>query len=40
MMMLPYLTTLGVLVAVGWRGGAHPGEPAALGRAYVRQDRH
>lgn len=39
MTMLPYLATLGVLVVAGLRR-RRDDEPAALGRIYLRQDRH
>ena len=40
MMMLPYLTTLGVLVAASKFDEKRSQEPANLGIPYVRQDRH
>ena len=40
MMMLPYLATLGVLVLVSLRAQRASAEPASLGVAYTRQDRH
>ena len=39
-MMLPYLATLGVLVLASLRGDRLSSEPANLGQAYTRQDRH
>lgn len=39
MTMLPYLTTLAVLIVAGLRR-RRDDEPAALGRIYLRQDRH
>ncbi len=38
--MLPYIATLGVLVVAGLRHRRNDDEPAALGRVYLRQDRH
>ena len=40
MMMLPYLTTLGVLVIASNLDGKGSREPASLGLPYARQDRH
>ncbi len=40
MMMLPYLATLGILVLASLRGDRASNEPANLGQAYTRQDRH
>ncbi|ODN71115.1 ABC transporter permease [Methylobrevis pamukkalensis] len=37
--MLPYLATLGVMVWTAWRGGGG-GAPRALGRPFLREDRH
>ena len=40
MMMLPYLTTLGVLVVASKLDEKRSREPASLGMPYARQDRH
>jgi len=40
MMMLPYLTTLGVLVIASNLDGKGSQAPASLGLPYARQDRH
>ncbi|SEG75301.1 ABC transporter permease [Marinobacterium lutimaris] len=40
MNMLPYLFTIAVLLIAAWSGTKKGVEPAALGKPYVRQDRH
>ncbi len=40
MNMLPYLFTIAVLLVAAWSGSKKGVEPAALGKPYVRQDRH
>jgi simple sugar transport system permease protein len=37
--MLPYALTIAVLVVAQWLPGRRSAEPAALGLAYLRQDR-
>lgn len=40
MNMLPYLFTIAVLLVTAWSGSKKGMAPAALGKPYVRQDRH
>jgi simple sugar transport system permease protein len=40
LMMLPYLATLGVLIIASLKSRRRSDEPASLGVAYSRQDRH
>lgn len=39
-LMLPYAATLAVMVWIGLRGDGRQGDPGALGRPFVREERH